>query len=169
MLAKSVLLYNCACWDLRKTDIKLLNSFHRQLLRRMLRIFWPQKISSKQLYRSTKTQPIIIDITKARWRYFGHALRLPNDSPPKKAMKWFFMPELFNQQASGAKRTTIVTTLQADIKNTIEKFPNFEIRSLDPLTDYNNICQIASDRLRWKRISKSVVDSVKAKYSVLLD
>ena len=64
--------------------------------------------------------------------------------------------------AFSAKRTTVVTTLQADIKNTIEKFPNFEIRSLDSLTDYNNICQIASDRLRWKRITKAIFDSVKA-------
>ena len=48
-LVKSVLLYNCSCWGLRKTDVELLNSFHRQLLRRMCRIFWPHKIAPKKL------------------------------------------------------------------------------------------------------------------------
>lgn len=166
-LVKSVLLYNCACWGLRKADIERLNGFHRQLLRRMCRIFWPHTISSKKLYRFTKTRAIIIDITRARWKYFGHALRLPEDAPPKKAMRWYFMPELFNQQASGGQRTTIVTTLQTDIKDARTKFANFEIRSLASLADYNTICQIASNRKNWMKITKTVVDSAKAKYSNL--
>ena len=62
-LVKSVLLCNCSTWGLRKTDEQKLNSFHRQLLRRMCNIKWPNTITSKKIYKITKSHAISIDIT----------------------------------------------------------------------------------------------------------
>ena len=40
---KSVLLYNCSTWGLTKSDENHLNCFHRQLLRRLCNVKWPEK------------------------------------------------------------------------------------------------------------------------------
>ena len=56
---KSVLLYNCATWGLTKAEEAGLNSFHRQQLRRLCNIKWPNKISSKEVYKKTKTEPCL--------------------------------------------------------------------------------------------------------------
>ena len=165
-LVKSVLLYNCSTWGLRKTDEESLNSFHRQLLRRICNIKWPDTISSKELYKLTKCQPICIDITQARWKYLGHVLRMESDCPPKQAMEWFFLPEINLKRYSGTPRTTIVTTIQRDIKNTKEKFCNFEIHNFSTTVDFEILCNLASDRNHWKKITKTVTDTAKANYSL---
>ena len=164
-LVKSVLLYNSSCWGMRKQDEDSLNSLHRSYLRKLCKIFWPQTISNRQLYRKTKTQPISIDIVKARWKYFGHALRLPRDTPPQQAMTWYFKPELNQKRASGGRRTTIVSTIRADIRQANQHHRNFDIPSLESLEDLNFIRVIAQDRNQWRLITKAVVDSAKAKLS----
>ena len=40
-LVKSVLVYNSSCWGLRNVDSNNLNSFHRRLLRKVCKIYWP--------------------------------------------------------------------------------------------------------------------------------
>ena len=118
-LVKSILLYNCSCWGLRKADEDNLNGFHRQLLCRMCKIFWPCTISNKKLYKLTRTQPpLTLEITQARWRYFGHALRARNETPQKKAMLWFVKHEK-NHKKSNGQRTTIMSTIQRDIRHTL--------------------------------------------------
>ena len=164
---KSVLLYNCATWGLTKAEEAGLNSFHRQQLRRLCNIKWPNKISSKEVYKKTKTEPVCIDITKARWKYFGHSLRMDDKIPAKQAMKWFFQEELNLKKHKGQQRTTIVSTLQKDIQETRDKFPLFAIRSLKNANDFEFISKLAADRKHWRRITRSVVDTAKAKHSLL--
>ena len=163
-LVISVFRYNSSCWGLRKTDIISLNSFHRNLLRKVCNIKWPDRISNIKLYRLTKRKPIIIDITTARWKYFGHVLRMHPSAPPKAAMAWFFTPEEQAKRFRGAKRTTIATTLHNDIKDTLCKFPNFQIVSFANLTDFQNCITLASNRNLWRKIVKTVTDTVQANY-----
>ena len=162
-LVMSVLLYNSSCLGLRKADVQAIDSFHRNLLRKISNISYPNTISSKKLYKSTKSRPASIRIVEARWKYFGHALRLPLDTPPQHAMSYYFT-DLHKQKFKGAKRTTIVTTLQADIKRTKEKFPIFQIESLDRYQDLIKIRQVASDRKLWQKIVKSVVNTAEAEH-----
>ena len=61
-MVKSVLNYN-SC------------SFHGQQLRKVIGVVYPQKIRNKKWYKLTQSRPISIDITRARWKMFGHALR----------------------------------------------------------------------------------------------
>ena len=91
---------------------------------------------------------------------------MPIDSPPKQAMAWFFQPELNLKQYSGTQRTSIGTTIKRDIINTKEKFPNFEIQNFSSKTDFEILCRLSSDRIHWRRITKTVIDAAKAKYSV---
>ena len=119
-LVKSVLLYNCGTWGVSKDDQRKLNSLHRnQLLRKVVGIQWPHKISNEKLYKITGIKPLSITITERRWELLGHILRLPNDCPARKAMRYYF-EERTNKVFRGRRRTTIVTTLNEDIKRTQE-------------------------------------------------
>ena len=46
-VVKPVLLYGAECWRVIKSDMNKINAFHNGCLRRICRIFWPNKISNK--------------------------------------------------------------------------------------------------------------------------
>ena len=162
-LVLSVMFYNSSCWGLRKVDSDSLDSFHRQLLKKICNIFYLNTISSKKLYKLTKTRRASIRVMESRWKFFGHALRLPKDTPPQQSMSYYFT-NLNNTKFRGAKRTTIVTTLQADIKRAKDKFQHFQINSLECIEDLIKIRQIASDRKLWRTITKSIINAAEAEY-----
>ena len=85
-LVKSVLTYNACTWGLTKQDEKNLDSFHRKQLRQVIGVYYPHRIGNIELYRVTGARPLTIDITRSRWKMFGHALRLHKDTPARKAM-----------------------------------------------------------------------------------
>jgi hypothetical protein len=118
VLVKSVLMYNSCTWGLTKDDEKNLNSFHRRQLRQVIGVLYPHKIRNAELYKVTRSRPLTIDITRARWKMFGHALRLNENIPARKAMKWFFQVPVGVKKFRGRKRATIVTTLNRDIQRT---------------------------------------------------
>ena len=89
-LVRSILLYNCGTWGMSTTDDNNIDSFHRQQLRQTLNIRYPNKIRSKHLYKTTKQHAISVDITRARWKLFGHTLRMDKETPARKAMKFYF-------------------------------------------------------------------------------
>ena len=161
-----VLKYNSLCWALRKSDISSLNAFHRRLLRRICKIHWPNRITNKKLYKLTKTIPLTVQITKARWRYLGHVLRMDPESPPHKAMLYYFASEPCHvKKHSGGKRCTIHTTLQNDIKDTLSIFNNFQIKTFDSWDDMITIRKMAQERGEWKGIVKTVSNAAQAKNS----
>ncbi|KAK2176593.1 hypothetical protein NP493_653g01033 [Ridgeia piscesae] len=54
-----------------------IDAFHNRCLRKICRIFWPNKIYSAGL-----------EIKRRRIRWLGHVLRMPQDSIPKVALRW---------------------------------------------------------------------------------
>ncbi|KAL9978803.1 hypothetical protein ACROYT_G016367 [Oculina patagonica] len=84
----STLLYGCECWRMTEHDLSKLASFHTTSLRKILRIFWPQKISNDQLLKQTKQEDIRTIFTWRRWRWIGHVLRKDNNNIAKTAMRW---------------------------------------------------------------------------------
>ena len=91
-------------------------------------------------------------------------------------MDFYFAP--VSAKCFPGKRCTIVTTLQADIKRTQEfiaklnevklnknnncKLQKFQIEKLSNHSDLKKLRAIASDRVTWRRITKSVVDAGEA-------
>ena len=138
-LVKSVLTYNSCTWGLTKDDEKNLNSFHRRQLRQVLGVLYPHKIRNAELHKATKSRPPTIDITKARWKMFGHALRLNENTPARKAMKWFFQVPVGVKKFKGRKRATILTTLNHDIQRTKQHNKNFLLPCLKSELDLRNI------------------------------
>ena len=158
-LAKSVLTYNSCTWGLTKQDERNLDGFHRQNLRQVIGVFYPHRIRNAELYNKTKSRPLSIDITKARWKMFGHVLRMNENTPARKAMRYFFQIPEGHKKFRGRKRATIVTTLNRDIERTRVHNADFQLPLLKTELNLRNIRVIALNREQWQRIVKMVTDA----------
>ena len=71
-----------------KTETNQLNAFYNSCLRRICKIFWPNKISNIELYAKTKCNSIEAEVKFKRLRWLGHVLRMEQNKFPKKCLKW---------------------------------------------------------------------------------
>ena len=83
---KTVLLYGSETWRLTKSLEQKLQVFINKSLRNILRIWWPRKISNKELWRQTGQRPIEQEIRQRAWGWIGHTLRRPDGHVAKR--KW---------------------------------------------------------------------------------
>jgi exonuclease III len=164
-LVKTILLYNSETWGMSKTQGKKLDAFHRQQLRKVMNIKYPNKKSNISIYNECQTEPLSLQILERRWRYFGHILRLSEDTPSWQAMKSYFDTKK-HKKFKGRPRTTIVTTLNEDLnrmkrKNTVFD-RNVPIPTLTTLQDLDAIKELAKSRPRWKNITSIIYAAAKA-------
>ena len=54
----SVLLSGAECWTVTQRDRRRLSGFHTSCLRKICRIYWPKKITNKELYQKTGKRDI---------------------------------------------------------------------------------------------------------------
>ena len=85
-----VLIYNMGTWGLTKAELERLDAYHRRHLRQIIGIHWPHRISNTALYRRCRCRPISENVKSARWRLFGHVLRMPLDAPAQQAIDFYF-------------------------------------------------------------------------------
>ena len=85
---KSILLYGSECWRVVKGDMAKIDAFHNGCLRKICRIFWPNKISNVDLYKKTGCNSAVLEIKRRRLKWLGHVMRMPGDSIPKVALRW---------------------------------------------------------------------------------
>ena len=78
-----VLTYNMGTWGLTKADLDRIDTYHRRHLRQIIGVHWPNRISNVALYHRCQCRPISESIVTARWRLFGHVLRLSRCPRPK--------------------------------------------------------------------------------------
>ena len=109
-----VLMYNSGTWGLPATAEASLDAFHRRQLRSLIGIKWPQTINNKALYKRCNVEPASISIRRARWRLFGHVLRLPSESPAILAMVQYF--KCGKTMWRGRPRTTLPIRLSQDLE-----------------------------------------------------
>ena len=110
----------------------------------MVGIQWPHKRSNKKLYKITKSEPI------------SKTIRLLAKCPARKAMQYYFEHRT-SKKYLGRKRTTIVTTINKDIKQANEKYTNFPVKLLISQVSLQNIKTKAKNRKLWTEIVKTVV------------
>ena len=158
-IVKSVLMYNSCTWGLTQKDEKGLDSFHRKQLRQILGVKYPTTMENEKVYKVTKTKPLSIDITKARWKMFGHVLRMNERTTARLSMKYYFQVPTNTRKFRGRKRATIVTTLNRDIKRTRTKYNNFDIKPLLTEVDLRNTKVKAINRNHWKKKIQMVIDA----------
>jgi hypothetical protein len=93
-------------------DINRLSSFHNTSLRKIMKIFWPNKISNKDLHNITNTKDMETSLIQKRWIWFGHVLRKPSEDMTKVALRW--TPE--GKRKRGRPKTTWRRTIENEIK-----------------------------------------------------
>ena len=108
----SVLLYGAECWRVTVQDLNKLSSFHNGCLRKILKVFWPQKITNKLLHETTGSEDITTLLKRKRWSWIGHVLRRENDDLTKTALRW--TPE--GRRKQGRPKITWRRTVEAEIK-----------------------------------------------------
>ena len=70
----SVLLYSCETWKMTKGDEQMLDTFLHKCLRRILRIYWPQRVRNETVRERAGMEEISTIIRRRRWRWIGHVL-----------------------------------------------------------------------------------------------
>jgi hypothetical protein len=85
---KSVLLYGCETWLVTSEIRRKIQTFVNRCLRYTLRIWWPNIISNKELWKATGQEDINLEIRNRKFRRIGHTLRKKDGEIPKAALLW---------------------------------------------------------------------------------
>jgi hypothetical protein len=85
---KSVLLYASETWLVTKEIRRKIQTYVNRCLRYILRIWWPNIISNKDLWKVTRQEDINVEIRKRQFRRNGHTLRKEDGEIPKAALLW---------------------------------------------------------------------------------
>ena len=110
----SVFLYNSELWTLTKSKEKCIDSFHRRIIKTAcLNIKWPKKISNDKLYEVTGVKPWSINIKIRQLKWFGHLIRLPENTPAKIALMHFTKN---SKNPRGRPRLTWVSMITNNLK-----------------------------------------------------
>lgn len=136
----SVLLYGAEMWKLNESDVTRLETFQRKCLRRVLRIFWPMKVSNDELYCRTRTCPVGEIVKCRRWRWIGHTLRKPHDNNSRVALTW--APE--GKRKRGRPKTTWRRSAEAE-------------REQLGWQTWSEAVTVANDRVRWRKMLSSLM------------
>ena len=71
---KPIFLYNSAAATYTQRELERIDATNRTHLRRILQVYYPAHTSNVLTYERAATRPISIDVTRARWAFFGHVL-----------------------------------------------------------------------------------------------
>ena len=113
-------------WLIKTSTDSPASSFPFTCLRKIMKIFWPYKISNKDLHNITNTKDMETLLIQKRWRWLGHVLRKPPEDITKVALRW--TPE--GKRKRGRTKTTWRRTIDNEIKerrytwDTIERKAN---------------------------------------------
>jgi hypothetical protein len=128
---KSVLLYGCETWIVTSEIGRKIQTFVNRCLRYILRIWWPNIISNKDLRKTTGQEDINLEIRKRKVRWIGHKLRKEDGEIPKAALLW-------NPQGSRKRGRPKSTWRRSVIK--------------EAGRSWNELSFLAADRQKWKEL-----------------
>ena len=106
-----------------------IQTFVNRCLRYILRIWWPNIISNRDLWKATEQEDINLEIRKFRW--IGHTLRKEDGEIPKAAIHW-------NPQGNRKRGRP---------KNSWRRWVIKEVGR-----SWNELRFLAADRQKWKRL-----------------
>ena len=131
----SVLLYGCSTWKMTEADEHKLDVFVHTCLRRILKIYWPTRISNEEVQRIAGVQKVSQQVRLRRWRYLGHILRKSGDDDQRIALRW--TPP--GRRNRGRPKETWRRTVERE-------------RQAIGLTSWDEAAAAAHDRHRWREL-----------------
>ena len=141
-----IMLYNCDSWAIPKTSLNQLDKCHRQHLRSILGIQWPNTISNKCLYTRYYSQPLSIIVHKHRWSMLGHVLRMLQDNPAQLALQFAVDGSRIYKGRRGRHQTNLVDTITSDLKH--------HHLALQSAHNIYTLTTLAADKTLWKSMGK---------------
>lgn len=109
---QSIFLYNSEIWTVTKKLESEIDVFQRNLLRQILNIKWPKKITNDKLYKITKQKPWSKEVKRRRLNWFGHLMRLPEQTPAKRALREY---QRCVRKPRGKTKTTWLDVIDKDM------------------------------------------------------
>jgi hypothetical protein len=85
---KSILLYGSDTWLVTNEIRCKIQTFVNRCLRYVLRIWWSNVISNKDVWKITDQEDINLEIRKRKFRWIDHTLRKDDGEIPKAALLW---------------------------------------------------------------------------------
>ena len=107
----SVFLYNCELWSISKAVSKKIDSFQRNFLRQIVRT---RDITNKRLYTVCEIDPWSTTIQRRRLAWYGHLIRLPEETSAKKA--YWEARNTYHKKVAGGQPTTWLSTITKDFQ-----------------------------------------------------
>ena len=135
---ESVFMYNAELWTLTKQLEKEIDVFQRKLLRRIFNIRWQDMISNEDLYRRCKMEPWSKIIKKRRLSWYGHLIRLSEETPAKKALEEVKRKV---KKPKGGQKITWIKLIEKDLKD-LKRFVQKE----------EDLEEITLNRKRWRKL-----------------
>ena len=151
VFAGSVFLYNSELWTITSSTSKMIDAFHRRMLRRAIDIKWPKKISNEELYRRTKAEPWSKTIKRRRLNWLGHLMRLDDSTEARKALREALRPE---KRKVGKTPTTWLKTIEKDLAGTVE----INIFGEDQDEIIAKLSEATGDRKIWKATVQCIME-----------
>ena len=96
-------------------------------LRRLLKIFWPVKISNENLHEITNSTNMRAILKKYRWRWIGHVLRKPTNNITRVSLRW--TPE--GKRKQGRPKTTWRRTVESEMKEMDQAWSELDMKVKD--------------------------------------
>ena len=91
------------------------------MIRRVLGLKWSDRVTNINLYARCGISPASLQVVNARWRLFGHTLRMNEGSPAREAMAIYFMHDK-SMSGRGGNRMTLPTALSNDYYSMFGKY-----------------------------------------------
>ena len=143
---ESIFLYNSELWSLTTSIENSIDSFHRRLLRTAcLNIKWPRKMKNEEVYNITKAVQWSSKIRKRQLSWFGHLMRLPDDTPAKISLNYSL------HHVSSKPRGRQLTNWISMMKTRLILYG----------TTWEKACALALDRKEWNHFINSHCESMK--------
>ena len=154
-IPKMILTYNMSTWGLTKTQEEELDRAHRRMLRTVV---GDRKMKNKLLYERCNEKVLSSEMREARWRAFGHMLRLDREVPAQKAMGYYFDVPLNAKKFRGRKITTLPVCIDSDLKDAA-KLKQLPVQQFANKHDLEQLRRLAADREAWKALSKQIISA----------
>ena len=123
-----------------------LSGFNTYCLRKICRIYWPQKITNKELYQRTSQRDITRVIMQRRWRWLGHVIGKDRDSTTRTALRW--RPDS-GRRKRGRPRETWRRTIEAEIKTAGKTWKELEKAAIDREQWKSLVSALCTTLARW--------------------
>jgi hypothetical protein len=158
-----ILTYNACTWALTEAELAELEACRRRHLRHIIGVYYPSRISNANLYKKCNMKELEPIIRNARWRMFGHTLRMNDDIPAKRATIRFFDSD--TEKFLGRPRHTLPRVIDKDLERAAAQPNQHPARKLGlpkqlkTIDDLRKLESLASVRSKWNNIVKCVMNT----------